>query len=81
MLVLDEPTRGVDIGTKREIYEIVRRLAEAGTTVVWWSTEFSELAAIASRAVAFGLSGEPGALLGAEEMTEVALARATGMAA
>ncbi len=81
ILVLEEPTRGVDIGTKREIYEIVRRLAEAGTTVVWWSTEFSELAAIASRAVAFDLSGEPSALLGAEDMTEVALARATGMAA
>ncbi|RYC29163.1 sugar ABC transporter ATP-binding protein [Lichenibacterium minor] len=81
ILVLEEPTRGVDIGTKREIYEIVRRLAEAGTTVVWWSTEFSELAAIASRAVAFDLAGEPSAVLGAEDMTEVALARATGMAA
>ncbi len=81
LLVLEEPTRGVDIGTKREIYEIVRRLAEAGTAVVWWSTEFSELAAIASRAVAFDLSGGPSALLHAEDMTEVALARATGMAA
>ncbi len=81
LLVLEEPTRGVDIGTKREIYEIVRRLAEAGTTVVWWSTEFSELAAIASRAVAFDLGGQPSALLEADDMTEVALARATGMAA
>jgi len=81
LLVLEEPTRGVDIGTKRDIYEIVRRLAEAGTTVVWWSTEFSELAAIATRAIAFDVEGTPSALLDAEQMTEVALARATGMAA
>ncbi len=81
LLVLEEPTRGVDIGTKREIYEIVRRLAEAGTTVVWWSTEFSELAAIATRAIAFDVGGEPSAILDAKHMTEVALARATGMAA
>ena len=81
LLVLEEPTRGVDIGTKRDIYEIVRRLAEAGTTVVWWSTEFSELAAIATRAIAFDVAGTPSALLDAEHMTEVALARATGMAA
>ena len=81
LLVLEEPTRGVDIGTKRDIYEIVRRLAEGGTTVVWWSTEFSELAAIATRAIAFDVAGMPSALLDAEHMTEVALARATGMAA
>ncbi|WP_237480614.1 sugar ABC transporter ATP-binding protein [Lichenibacterium dinghuense] len=79
VLVLEEPTRGVDVGTKRDIYEIVRGLAEAGTIVVWWSTEFSELAAVATRAIAFDLTGEPSALL--DDLSDVALARATGMAA
>ena len=46
ILVLEEPTRGVDIATKREIYQIIRTVAAAGTIVVWWSTEFSELAEI-----------------------------------
>jgi len=81
ILVLEEPTRGVDIGTKREIYDIIRRVAEAGTTVVWWSTEFSELAEICDRAIAFDLDGQPSSLLGRAELTDFTLAQATGMAA
>ena len=81
VLVLEEPTRGVDIGTKREIYDIIRRVAAAGTIVVWWSTEFAELAEICDRAIAFDLHGQPSALIGAEKLTELHLARSTGMAA
>ena len=81
LLVLEEPTRGVDIGTKREIYDIIRRAAEAGTGVVWWSTEFSELAEICDRAIAFDLHGEPSGLIDRAQLTEFSLAQATGMAA
>ena len=81
VLVLEEPTRGVDIGTKREIYDSIRRVAAAGTIVVWWSTEFAELAEICDRAIAFDLHGQPSALIGAEKLTELHLARSTGMAA
>ena len=81
ILVLEEPTRGVDIATKREIYQIIRTVAAAGTIVVWWSTEFSELAEICDHAITFDLQGEVSGCLEREDLTEVAMARATGMAA
>lgn len=81
ILVLEEPTRGVDIGTKREIYAIIRQAAASGTVVVWWSTEFTELAEVCGRIVAFDLRGEVSGVLSGEQVNEVALAQATGMAA
>lgn len=81
ILVLEEPTRGVDVGTKREIYQIIRTVAAAGSIVVWWSTEFSELVETCDHVIAFDLQGAVSALLDHGEITEVAMARATGMAA
>jgi ribose transport system ATP-binding protein len=81
ILVLEEPTRGVDIATKREIYQIIRTVAAAGAIVVWWSTEFTELAEICDHVIAFDLQGEVSGRLEREDITEVAMARATGMAA
>ncbi len=81
VLVLEEPTRGVDIGTKRDIYDMIRQVAESGTIVIWWSTEFAELAEICDRAIAFDLRGELVGLLDRGDLTEVHLARSTGMAA
>lgn len=81
ILVLEEPTRGVDIATKREIYQIIRTVAAAGTIVVWWSTEFSELAEICDHVITFDLQGEVSGRLERDDITEVAMARATGMAA
>jgi ribose transport system ATP-binding protein len=81
ILVLEEPTRGVDITTKREIYQIIQSVAAAGTTIVWWSTEFSELAEICDHVITFDLQGEVSGRLEREHITEVAMARATGMAA
>jgi len=43
VLLLDEPTRGVDIGAKREIYETVRRIADAGTSVILVSSDLEEV--------------------------------------
>jgi ABC-type sugar transport system ATPase subunit len=43
VLLLDEPTRGVDIGAKAEIYASVRRLAEEGLSVILVSSELSEI--------------------------------------
>lgn len=81
ILVLEEPTRGVDIATKREIYQIIRTVAAAGTIVVWWSTEFSELSEICDHVITFDLRGEVSGRLDRGDITEVAMARATGMAA
>ena len=43
VLLLDEPTRGVDVGAKREIYGILRRLAETGTCIIFTSSEMEEV--------------------------------------
>ncbi|MGH2762274.1 MAG: sugar ABC transporter ATP-binding protein [Thermoleophilaceae bacterium] len=51
VLVLDEPTAGVDIGTKSEIVELVRGLADQGKGVIVISSELAELLAVADRIV------------------------------
>ncbi|WP_159806488.1 multiple monosaccharide ABC transporter ATP-binding protein [Cellulomonas citrea] len=43
VLILDEPTRGIDVGAKYEIYTIINRLADAGKAVVFISSELPEL--------------------------------------
>ncbi len=40
---MDDPMRGVDIGTKQEVYRIIRAEAEAGRTFIWYTTEMDEL--------------------------------------
>ncbi|WP_158805217.1 MULTISPECIES: ATP-binding cassette domain-containing protein [unclassified Acidisoma] len=81
MLVLEEPTRGVDIGTKRDIYALIRVMAQAGTTIVWWSTEQTELVELCDTVLGFGPDGRATQLLHGAEITEERLAEATGMAA
>jgi ribose transport system ATP-binding protein len=43
IILFDDPTRGVDIGTKRELYEQIRTAAGAGRTFLWYTTENDEL--------------------------------------
>ncbi|WP_030245764.1 sugar ABC transporter ATP-binding protein [Streptomyces sp. NRRL S-350] len=51
LLILDEPTRGVDIGAKAEIYQIIADLARAGTAVLVISSELPEVLGLADRVV------------------------------
>jgi erythritol transport system ATP-binding protein len=48
-LVLDEPTRGVDVGAKAEIFKIMRELADAGVAVLFSSSELPEILAVSDR--------------------------------
>jgi ABC-type sugar transport system, ATPase component len=43
LLILDEPTRGIDVGAKSEIYQIIRDLAKAGKTILFFSSELPEI--------------------------------------
>ena len=43
IVLMDDPMRGVDVGTKLEVYDIIRAEAEAGRTFLWYTTEMDEL--------------------------------------
>jgi ribose transport system ATP-binding protein len=43
LLILDEPTRGIDVGAKAEIYSIIRELAKEGKTILFFSSELPEI--------------------------------------
>jgi putative multiple sugar transport system ATP-binding protein len=49
LLILDEPTRGIDVGAKYEIYEIINRLADSGRGVLFISSELPELLGMCDR--------------------------------
>ncbi len=54
VLLLDEPTRGVDVGARSEIYALVRRLADDGVAVVLVSSEIEEVLGLADRVLVVG---------------------------
>lgn len=78
VLLLDEPTRGVDVGARAEIHAEIRRLADAGSAVLFASSELEEVLLLADRIIVMhegSLMGE----LAAHEATRVAIMRlATG---
>lgn len=78
VLILDEPTRGIDVGAKEEIYRLLEQLAANGAAVLFIVSEFHELARVCSRAlVMFG--GEIVGELGTSDMKQQqVLALATG---
>ncbi|MBT0083996.1 sugar ABC transporter ATP-binding protein [Vibrio alginolyticus] len=49
LLLLDEPTRGVDVGAKKEIYDLVKDLANEGNSVALFSTELEEILGVCDR--------------------------------
>jgi len=49
VLIVDEPTRGIDIGAKREVHQLLRELAREGTAVVFISSELPEVLGVADR--------------------------------
>ncbi|MGI4959712.1 MAG: sugar ABC transporter ATP-binding protein, partial [Janthinobacterium lividum] len=51
VLILDEPTRGIDVGAKYEIYRIIRQLAAGGTAILLVSSELSEVLGLSDRVV------------------------------
>jgi ribose transport system ATP-binding protein len=53
VFLLDDPTRGVDVGAKREIYRLIRDLADSGRTVLFRSTELPEIVGLADRILVF----------------------------
>lgn len=68
VLLLDEPTRGIDIGAKDEIYDLVGRLADQGISVLFASSELSEFMAVCDRMIVL-CEGQMAGELSRDEMT------------
>ncbi|MDR1612546.1 MAG: sugar ABC transporter ATP-binding protein [Planctomycetota bacterium] len=66
ILILDEPTHGVDVGAKSEIYALIRRLADSGMAIILISSELPEVLAMADR-VAVMCEGRIHAVIKREE--------------
>ena len=83
VLVLDEPTKGVDIGTRAGIYAMLRGIAAKGVAVVVVSSDFEELLGLSDRVVVISdgrsVADLPSALLDEEKLTLIAAPR-TSMA-
>jgi ribose transport system ATP-binding protein len=49
IVLLNDPTRGIDVGTKQELYQLLRGLADAGTSILFYSTDYDELIGMCDR--------------------------------
>lgn len=77
-LLLYDPTRGVDVGAKAEIYRIMRSLAEAGLAVLFYSSELPELLNLADRIIVFYRGQIVAEFSGTQATEEAVMAAAIG---
>lgn len=78
VMFLDEPTRGIDVGAKQEIYEIIRKLSDAGKAVLLVSSELPELMGLSDRIIMLQEGRCAGEFTRAEATQERLLAAAMG---
>jgi ABC-type sugar transport system ATPase subunit len=78
VFLLDEPTRGIDVGAKAEIYDVIRTLAGGGAAVLMASSELEELMGVADRIVVMHRGRIAGVLTRAEATEEKIMHLATG---
>jgi ribose transport system ATP-binding protein len=81
VLLLDEPTRGIDVGAKAEIYDLVHRLAGEGLAVLFVSSEMEEILSLADRALVMHEGRLAGGLSRGELTEENVMRLAAGGAA
>jgi ribose transport system ATP-binding protein len=82
VLILDEPTRGVDIGAKAEIYAVIQQLASKGMAVVFISSELPEILGVCKRVIVMRegvVMGEVGGDTGIEVTQQNIMKLATGV--
>jgi ABC-type sugar transport system ATPase subunit len=70
ILILDEPTRGIDIGAKEEVYKIIEALSSAGKCIIMISSEMAEILALSDKVMVM-YEGRPAAVISGEELSEV----------
>ncbi|SLM96873.1 Ribose ABC transport system, ATP-binding protein RbsA (TC 3.A.1.2.1) [Brachybacterium faecium] len=78
VLIMDEPTRGVDVGAKREIYELMNELTERGVAIIMVSSELPEVLGMSDRIIVIHEGKVTGELSKAEATQEKIMTFATG---
>src|SRR5262249_28575493 len=72
IILLNDPTRGIDVGTKQEIYQLLRKLADGGAAILFYSTDYDELIGCCDRVLVLYDGAVKRELVGSE-ITERAL--------
>jgi D-xylose transport system ATP-binding protein len=80
VLFLDEPTRGIDVGAKQEIYAQINRLAESGLAIVLVSSELPEILGLSDRVIVLHEGRVTGEFTRSEATPEAVMSCATGHA-
>ena len=78
LLLLDEPTRGVDIGAKSEIYSIINQLSAAGKAILVISSDLPEVLGISDRILVMRHGRVVGELTASQASEELVMSMATG---
>ena len=81
VLLLDEPTRGIDVGAKQEIYATIAKLAESGMAVIMVSSELPEVLGLSDRVVVLHEGQMTGEFTREQATPEAVMAAATGQVA
>ncbi len=81
ILILDEPTRGIDVGARAEIYDIIEKLADSGKAVVIVSSDLTEVLSVCQRVIIMHEGRITGELESEECTEEVIMQYATNVAA
>ncbi|KJS18096.1 MAG: sugar ABC transporter ATP-binding protein [Hoeflea sp. BRH_c9] len=76
VILLNDPTRGIDVGTKQEIYRLMRDLADQGKTILLYSSDYAELIGCCDRVMVM-YDGEIVASLSGDAITEEAIVAAS----
>lgn len=79
ILIFDEPTRGIDVGAKTEIYRLIAQLAEEGKAIIFISSEMPEILGMSDRIVIFYEGRKTGELDQSEATQEKILTYASGL--
>ena len=70
VLILDEPTRGIDVGAKEEVYRLIRKLAEEGKCIMMISSELNEIISLSDKVMVM-YEGKQTGMLQKDEITDV----------
>ncbi|MHB1314511.1 MAG: sugar ABC transporter ATP-binding protein [Christensenellales bacterium] len=78
ILILDEPTRGIDVGVKKDMYEIIENLARDGVSIIMVSSELHEIVNMCNRVIVMYEGRIKGELKGSEITQEAIILKAVG---